>query len=140
MAYTWDSLLESGNEIIDSQHKQLIDAVNKLLQACRAGTGKEELEQTLDFLLAYTERHFADEEALQKEYDYPDYLRHRRTHEEFKLTIQALAEQLRQEGPTVSLVAEVYSCMGDWLISHIKGDDFRLAAYIQLRTTNSALP
>ena len=131
MTYQWDSLLETGNENIDSQHKQLIVALNDLVEACSLGIGKAELKRTIEFLLAYTVKHFKDEEALQIQYGYDDYLRHKQTHREFTAVAVALAARLQEEGPTVCLIAEVHSSMGDWLINHIKGDDFRLAAFIK---------
>ena len=65
MAFTWSSALETGHSVIDSQHKELISAVNSLLSACRQGQGVAKVEETLDFLVSYTKRHFGDEEALQ---------------------------------------------------------------------------
>ena len=136
MTYTWDSSLETGNQTIDEQHKQLVVAVNDLLKACRRGCGKRELEKTIDFLISYTVQHFHDEEELQKQSNYPDYLRHRKIHEDFKVVAANFAERLRIEGATVALVAEVYSSLGDWLLNHIKGDDFKMAAYLQSRKDN----
>jgi hemerythrin len=62
MAYDWDEKLETGNEKIDRQHKQLITALNKLIDACGEGKGSDELENTLEFLNAYIVKHFSDEE------------------------------------------------------------------------------
>ena len=49
----------------------------------------------LDYLAKYTDTHFGDEEALQKEVCYPDYDKHHAKHEEFKQTIQELNEMLQ---------------------------------------------
>jgi hemerythrin len=135
MAYKWDSSLETGYDLIDNQHKQLVSALNKLLEACREGHGKEELAKTLDFMTGYTIKHFADEEKLQIKYQYPDYLTHKQYHDDFKITVKDLAEQLIQEGPTDELVGMVNTSIGDWLLNHIKGDDFRMAAYVKAQNT-----
>ena len=58
MSVTFDKSLETGNELIDQQHKELIDRVNKLLESCYMGTEKRTAIQTLNFLLDYTEFHF----------------------------------------------------------------------------------
>ena len=131
MSYQWERFLETGNVHIDLQHKQLVAALNDLVGACHAGTGKAELTRTINFLLSYTVKHFQDEEALQIQYGYPDYLRHKQIHKDFTEVALGLAKRLEEEGPTVSLLAEVHSSMGDWLVNHIKGDDFRLAAFIK---------
>jgi hemerythrin len=131
MAYLWDSSLETGYGKIDNQHKQLIAALNNIIEASNSGKGSDEIFKTLDFLTGYTIMHFADEEKLQLQYDYPDYYIHKRYHEEFKNTVKELTQRLIKEGPTEEMVAMVTASIGDWLLNHIRGDDFRLAAYIK---------
>jgi hemerythrin len=133
VAYQWDSSLETGHEKIDNQHKQLIAALNSIIDASRNGKGSEEIFKTLDFLTGYTIMHFTDEEKLQEKYDYPDYLVHKRYHNDFKVTVGKLTERLREEGPTEDMVNTVTSAVGDWLLNHIKGDDFRMATYIKFK-------
>jgi hemerythrin len=136
MAYLWDGSLETGHEKIDKQHKQLVEALNSIIEASRQGKGQEEIFKTLDFLTGYTIMHFSTEEKLQVQYDYPDYLVHKRYHDEFKITVGKLTERLKQEGPTGEMIGMVTTAIGDWLLNHIKGDDFRMAAYIKSRGDN----
>ena len=46
MAYVWSKDLETGNAMIDSQHKELIEAINALLAACATGKGRAEIAKT----------------------------------------------------------------------------------------------
>ena len=131
MAYQWDSTLESGYEKVDNQHKQLVAALNALIEASHSGKGDKTVLETMDFLTGYTVKHFADEEKLQQEYNYPDYLNHRKIHENFKLTVKDLTDRVIKEGPSEALVDEVSARLGAWLLNHIKGDDFRMAAYVK---------
>jgi hemerythrin len=131
MAYQWDGSLECGYELVDNQHKQLVAAVNGLMEASQSGKGDQAVMQTMDFLTGYTIKHFADEEKLQVKYNYPDYLNHKRLHDEFKLTVKSLTDRLVKEGPSPELVNVVSSAIGAWLLNHIKGDDFRMAAYVK---------
>jgi len=131
MAYQWDSVLETGHAKIDNQHKQLITTLNNIIASSQKGIANEEIFNTLDFLTGYTVMHFATEEKLQVDYNYPDYLIHRRYHEEFKVTVGELTKRLADEGPSETLVNEVTTTIGEWLLHHIKGDDFRMAAYIK---------
>ncbi|MDR1915676.1 MAG: hemerythrin family protein [Synergistaceae bacterium] len=130
MGYEWDPSLETGHETIDSQHKQLIVAVNNIFDACCRGDGDVEIINTLDFLNAYIVKHFSDEENIMLEYSYPDYEYHRRYHEMFKVDVRNMTKKLKQEGANELLVEEVLHSITDWLLNHIKGDDFRLATYI----------
>ncbi|MDR1396593.1 MAG: bacteriohemerythrin [Desulfarculales bacterium] len=131
MIYKWEKNLETGNVIIDAQHKQLINAVNSLLDACTQGKGRLEVETTLAFLGDYTISHFADEEDLQIKANYPEYPAHKKYHDDFKVTFTEFAQKLKKEGPTDELVGEVYVSIGDWLTHHIKYEDAKMAAYVQ---------
>jgi hemerythrin len=136
MAYLWDSSLETGHEKIDNQHKQLIAALNSLIEASAGGKGDVEIFKTLDFLTGYTIKHFSDEEKIQIEYEYPDYLIHKRYHDEFKVTVGEMTKQIQKEGPTEVLIGQVTNAIGSWLLNHIKGDDFRMAAYVKSKGGN----
>ncbi|MDR1252406.1 MAG: bacteriohemerythrin [Treponema sp.] len=134
MAYQWDSTLETGHAKIDSQHKQLVAALNNIIEASQKGKGKEEIFKTLDFLTGYTIIHFSTEEEFQIQYNYPDYLVHKRYHDEFKITVSQLTGRLIKEGPTEEMIDIVTTTIGDWLLNHIKGDDFRMATFVQSKS------
>ena len=50
MRAEFDESLVTGNEMIDSQHKELIEAINALLAACATGKGRAEVAKTTKFL------------------------------------------------------------------------------------------
>jgi hemerythrin len=131
MDYKWDSSLETGNELIDNQHKGLINALNTLLETCRQGKGKEELSKSLDFLTQYTIKHFFDEEQLQQKYKYPDFQNHKKYHDDFKITVRNLSVRLIMKGSSDELIEEVKAKIGGWLVTHIKGQDVKVAAHIR---------
>lgn len=131
MAYTFTKDLETGNQLIDSEHRQLIEAINNLLTACASGKGRSELSHTANFLKDYTSKHFSDEEKLQMQTRYPDYVNHRRYHEEFKKVVANICSKLDKEGPTIALVGEVNSAIAGWLINHIKREDVKVANHIK---------
>jgi hemerythrin len=132
--FQWNEYLETGHTKIDNQHKQLIIYLNNLSNSFSSGQAKDEIEKTMDFLIAYTIKHFNDEEKLMKATNYPDFLVHRSYHEGFKRTVAEFVERLKTEGPSDQLAETVISCMGDWLVNHIKGDDFAMAAYVKSKT------
>lgn len=53
MAYFLTDDLLTGNTTIDSEHHQLFDAINKLLDACSSGHGRDQLGETMKFLEEY---------------------------------------------------------------------------------------
>ena len=131
MAYQFTKDLETRNNVIDSEHRQLIDAVNSLLDACAKGHGRTQLLDTAHFLLDYTKKHFSDEEAIQMKNHYPDYTRHKIIHEDFKKTAADLVTKIENEGPTVANVNQINTLLAGWLLNHIKGEDKKLANYLK---------
>ena len=131
MAFVWSPDLETGNAVIDNQHKQLIAALNALYDAYLNGKEHQEVARTMDFLVGYTIKHFADEEALQAKHKYPDYFAHKQAHGHFRDVAQELAKQLAQDGPTDEFINQVYATVGEWLLRHIRAEDFKMATYVQ---------
>lgn len=131
MIYTFDKSLETGNAAIDTQHKELINAVNRLLEACAKGVGRAEIQTTVKFLADYTVKHFADEEKLQKQYNYPGYEAHKKLHDDFKKEVSTIIDDYTKDGATVALTFKINTKVAAWLINHIKGEDKKVAAFIK---------
>lgn len=131
VSFAWSKSLETGNAQIDSEHRGLIQAINRLLEACAAGKGGEELSGTIDFLTQYTKTHFRHEEGLQLRYGYPDYANHKRFHETFFKVVENLAARLKEEGATPQLMTDMNKQLAGWLLNHIKTEDARVAKHIQ---------
>jgi hemerythrin len=130
MVYIWDDSLKTGNEMIDDQHKQLIAAINGLLDVAETKV-VEAFKKSLDFLNDYTIKHFFEEEQLQQKYNYPDYPNHKKLHEGFKETVREMYRTYIMKGINDELIGEIKSKIGGWLVSHIKVEDVKLAAYIR---------
>ena len=126
--------------MIDSQHKELIQKINDLLDSCEKSSDKVVAIKTLDFLSDYTEYHFNAEEQLQKDIEYPGYDKHKAQHEEFKKTVEELHEMLvEEEGPSPAFVAKVQENVINWLYTHIQGFDRSVAEYKFMRENNERL-
>ena len=130
MAYQWNRDWEIGHATVDAQHKTLIEKYNAFIAACASGKGKVELVNAIGFLLTYTIEHFATEEALQIQINYPDYVKHKNQHDTFRTVAGKLAGQLEKDGPSVILIVQFNAEIGDWLIRHIKTEDVKLTNYI----------
>jgi hemerythrin len=131
MIYRWDSSLETGIAVIDEQHKQLFTAINELLETFNAGKGVEEIKKSIDFLNDYTIKHFFYEERIQQKYQYKDYDAHKQYHDSFKATVKDLTHRLILKGASEDLSNDVKSSVGDWLVNHIKIQDFKLVQFIK---------
>ena len=132
MAYTWSPSLETGHHVIDAQHKELVRTANELFEECAQGSAAAaQIDKTVNFLVSYTKKHFAEEEALQKQSGYPDYENHCKMHADFLKATTALVAELKQSGPTPVVVSKLIRGVGDWLVNHIQQQDAKIAAHIR---------
>ena len=140
MRAEFDETLVTGNEMIDGQHKELIDKINKLLDSCEVGNDKLTAIKTLDYLADYTDFHFGEEEKLQESISYPGIEQHKKEHEKLRRVVEELHEMLEeQEGPTEAFVAQVQENVINWLYNHIKGFDRSVAEYKHMRGNSEIL-
>ncbi len=133
MTIEFDDNLITGNELIDSQHQELISRIKQFVDSCEDGGGKIKAIQMLDYLADYTNFHFSAEEKLQKDVGYPGLAEHQKKHEEFKNNLKELEAFLDEvEGPTDAFVEQVKKNVVDWLFNHIKAFDRSVAEFIFL--------
>ena len=130
MKYELTKDLETGNAIIDSEHRQLFNAVNQLMDACSGGQGRAKIEPTLRFLLDYVDKHFAHEEQLQQQAKYPEYSSHKLFHESYKRKLREIGAAIPMSGPTVGDLANLNAHVGV-LVSHIRVADKKLGAFLK---------
>lgn len=108
----------------------LFEAINDLMDACSFGHGRDKIGETADFLADYVDKHFADEEDLQRKNHYPHYEAHHNFHVSYKQKIRELASKIRMEGSNVKNLGEINSQVSV-LINHIRHEDKRLAEFIR---------
>jgi methyl-accepting chemotaxis protein len=131
-AAVWSNTFISELVTIDDQHKALFDAINRFGDAIRQDRGFEVVDQTLQFLLAYTQEHFRDEEALMAEHGYPDVEQHRTIHRTFERKVSALIEQ-NQQGDVRSVFL-ASKMLAEWLQKHILEVDLKgYVPYVKAR-------
>ena len=140
MRAEFDESLVTGNEMIDSQHKELIDKINKLLDSCETSKDKLVAIKTLDYLADYTEFHFGEEEKLQESIEYPGIEAHKKEHDKLREVVKELYEMLEEEeGPSNAFVEQVNLNVIEWLYGHIKTFDRSVAEYKYMNTNSERL-
>ena len=128
LRYELTNDLLTGNNLIDTEHKQLFDAINELMEACSQGTGRDKIMSTAQFLTNYVNKHFGDEEQLQVSSKYPNYPAHKQFHDGYKRQLSEATQELIKEGPTVKALGDLNRIVGV-LVSHIRTEDKKLARH-----------
>ena len=131
---SWSANLETGNAAIDFQHKGLFKLTSDLAEACASDSCQEVLGTALNFLASYALKHFADEEALLAERNFPDYERHKKLHDNFRAKTVELIAQYEQNHNSANLRAQLNSEVARWLLQHIRKEDLKAAEFIRQKT------
>lgn len=131
MSFHWSENLAIGHRVIDEQHRELIDRFRFLLEACKAGKGKERVAELFGFLDSYVVTHFRAEEKLMDEHDYPGLVEHKSQHAWLVGKVTELKGVLLADGPSFNLVVEANQTLLNWIVEHIRNTDVRLARYLQ---------
>ena len=116
---TWDSRLDTGVSVIDSQHHRIVDYINELQDAI-AGDDRQMVQAVLDDLVDYTVSHFAFEEHLQEQAQYPSFDTHKQKHEEFARQIHEYRDRFRGGE---DIAGQLLSDLREWLIRHVQEED-----------------
>lgn len=124
----WKEEYKIGHEEVDSQHRELFEKIERLLNIALTAdeeVNKRECLDTVDFLAAYTVHHFETEEALQRQLNYISYPEHVKLHEQFKNTVLAYKKKVEEDFSKETLKKFVGTLM-TWLTMHVCGCDKKI--------------
>ena len=127
----WDDSLSVDVELIDEQHKMLIQRIKNLSNAVTSSRGAVEIGKTLGFMIDYTEFHFSTEEKHMIDLGYPGFDIHKKQHEEFKSTLNEMVMEFEEDGATAQLGEWINNYLINWLVDHIKSIDTKLGEFLQ---------
>ena len=127
----WTDKLSIGVDLIDEQHRMLIQRLNDMSSAIEFNKGPNEIARTLSFLIDYTDFHFSEEEKHMKEQGYPGLEEHMKNHEEFKNTLADLENDYQEDGATNLLAHSIDTFLINWLINHISGVDVQFGDFLR---------
>jgi hemerythrin len=115
----WSRELDTGVEIIDEQHKRIVQYINELYDAQMANN-KEKVGEIIEELVDYTVSHFAFEESLMEQANYPFLSPHKKVHGLFINRVSKFVERF-EAGEDVA--GELLSMLQKWLVNHIRNED-----------------
>ena len=125
-----DAKLMYNIPLMDSEHYELLQRAEKLMQAYQNGDPDHEIVKLLSFLKDYVNEHFEHEEALQREHGYPGYLEHQKIHSDFKKGIELLYKDVFENGLNMMTRLKLSHATSEWILHHIGEEDKKLAEYI----------
>jgi len=124
----WNAGFEVGYGTIDSQHRQLVDILNVVMDGLKKPTGDIATQTALKRLIDYTKSHFSTEDNLMVEHKYPDIAAHRKQHSDLIAKVDALHADVKAGKQLVGPKTVMF--LQNWLVDHILKTDKRLATFL----------
>ncbi|MCL2839635.1 MAG: hemerythrin family protein [Defluviitaleaceae bacterium] len=138
----WNETFATGNETVDADHKEIFELVEQVMSTSFKNK-KEKVKTSIEFLADYVVRHFATEEGLMDESDYPHTETHKKEHADFLKVATKLHEdfvndnyalgeeegkgEIETEAQVLHLSLEINKTVVAWLTKHVMGSDRALA-------------
>lgn len=121
---SWKDCYATKVSCFDAEHKKLVLLVDRYFKALREKRGNEVVKEILAELLDYAGTHFAHEENLMKEHDYPDYQTHCQEHRKMVATVRGFQTILEDKSQNMDeVLLTVRNFLRDWLLNHIVAVD-----------------
>ncbi|MDR3146383.1 MAG: bacteriohemerythrin, partial [Treponema sp.] len=117
-------------QLIDEQHKDLVNFTNDLYESCLAGdkAARKHFHITIHKTVNYIKNHFATEERIMEKIKYPGLMEHKREHESF---VKQVFDDVKNYESGKKYVPNVFvRFLKDWILTHVALVDKKYADYI----------
>ncbi len=131
MSIFWSNDMVIDGGLIDEDHRQLLEIINRFEATATRGTILSSVEDTLKSLHEYAEVHFRREEELQREIKFPHAASHRREHERLEKILEDVIHEATQLGREErrKTIVDTVDLLRDWLMEHILKSDMEMKPY-----------
>ncbi|PLX70075.1 MAG: hypothetical protein C0603_03815 [Denitrovibrio sp.] len=136
--FTLPANLKTNIDSIDRQHLTLLITSDNILTNLEDKGNTEELTDLLNFLISYTETHFADEEEIMKQANYPGFEAHKAEHDSFRMRIESMSKVNQLSIDNTELITESVNGVKKWIIDHVFNIDIKMAEYINKHNESKA--
>jgi hemerythrin len=125
----WDESFSVGNALIDGEHQEIIDILNRLWRDWSHDAHRLNVGQELETLRLTIEAHFANEEEVLARHRCPRLAEHQREHQRLQDELDAIAASY---GRTDSRLLEgrMVRFMRDLIVGHVLGWDIDMKEYL----------
>lgn len=129
---TWTDDYATGIDIVDQQHRHLLEMVNEAAALLLEGPSAQHADRQALFagLISYTAEHFSTEEGVMRDQgiDPRVYQHHCQTH--VRLVGEVLDWQKRLADPDPLIWQQLLGFLAGWLMFHVLGEDHTMARQI----------
>lgn len=124
----WYRKYSVGNEILDSQHKEMFNTINALYALISTGAEHMDIMKTIRYLHQYANAHFQEEEKAMQECGYPAFFSHKVMHWIYISKVNYFMEQF--QNTDIDIQHSVLFFLKNWWKNHILIVDQKYKSYL----------
>jgi hemerythrin len=127
----WKKEYSVGIDEIDNQHKHLMEMIKNLLKICMvdSNTKLDAFSELASTAIKCFIEHFATEEKLMLERDYPKYDEHKARHDKLLVDVKGMMENITDEDQDVKLM-NIVVFIREWFVETVHGSDKEMGIYL----------
>ena len=132
MELIWRDQLSVGNDVIDQDHKYLIDIINRV-KRCLENQDRVGLSATLDSLYQYSRVHFAREERIAYRAGYAQATHLGHSHEKLIEHLDEISREIHvpEQDWSPQAIAKFTALLHNWLVDHVIKEDLLMKPTLQ---------
>lgn len=131
MFLPWIDRYAIGDELVDGQHRRMLEMINLLHSALVNKGASEVVSQVITQVAEYSREHFLAEEALMDRVSYPGLVAHRKHHGAMIKQLTMLLHRMKR-GEEIS-TREMLAFLKSWWQEHIMTEDRKIGQWIKER-------
>ena len=128
----WTNKYLTGDDKVDGDHRKIFELVESILDLSAKDLSTQrdtKIKTVVDFLSEYIKTHFASEDRLMREMNYPDIEQHRKEHADLTSKVYKLREDFHTHGSTLDLSLFINKFLIGWITTHIMDSDKKMINY-----------
>ncbi|MDD2913702.1 MAG: hemerythrin family protein [Gallionella sp.] len=129
MGLVWREQLSVGNDVIDADHKHLIEIINLVAQSLET-KNRSNLNVALGSLSQYSKAHFAREEKIASAAGYPQVPILHKSHGALLVKLDQFKQEIGEEW-TAATAEHFAALLHDWLIDHVIKEDLLMKPFLK---------
>lgn len=127
----WNTeIMSVGNNLIDSQHKKLVELITEIMLSIQNETQQNDLKMLVEKTFKYCEFHFKTEEDFYSKFEIEKeiLLEHTKEHDEFRETAKEFMKEFDSiksnfDTNEYNITINLYNYLTSWLVHHIIKED-----------------
>ncbi len=124
MKFEWNESYSIGHTEVDQQHKHVFTLAMELDNAF----GKPSQRLAAMRLYQHVREHFAEEEALMREVNFPNYAEHVVSHNMILSKLNDVSQKIASDNGASEAI---HTLLTEWMLNHVANADLQLARFIK---------